>query len=295
MSEKNGKSYFMSTYTYRFYEVRVPIIDQYVQSINKENGEELSANKPLYHGYTIRLWSDHEYPFRIWDEVKKEWVVRKDCRKEWKLCKWLLPYRNSEYKTQYTLSLLPDANNGVFSEGDQVRERYCFCNNGGTIRDDFISDHWFNGKKWGFVKRGFPDDMSDDLKRAFKEDKDFGYTWGHTYVMLSEWENVLDKKVEEFRKNLGRKMDEEQSKTVEQMLSIILKKLDNPKFKIPKDINEKTEIDDETYYEDTVEYLWDEEFKDILTIDEEIMRAVDIVMNFSFADPNDIRIIYYLA
>ena len=285
----------MSTYTYRFYEVRVPIIDQYVQSINKEKGEEISADKPLYHGYTIRLWSDHEHPFRIWDEVKKEWVARKDCRKEWKLCKWLLPYRNSQYKPQYTLSLLPDANNGIFSEGDQVREQYFFCNNGGTIRDNFISDHWFNNEKWGFVKRGFPDDMSDDLERAFKEDKDLTYTWGHTYVILSEWENVLDKKVEEFRKNLGKKMDEEQSKTVEQMLSIILKKLDNPKFKIPKDINEKTEFDDETYYEDTVEYLWDEEFKDILTIDEEIMRAVDIVTNFSFADSNDIRIIYYLA
>ena len=256
----------MSTYTYRFYEVRIPIIDQYVQRIDKEKCEDLVPDKPLYNGYTIRLWSDQEYPFRIWDEDKKEWAKYKNCRKEWKLCKWLIPYKKDEYKPQYTLLHFSDVKGSVFSEGDKLRECYFFCNNGGVVRDEFISDHWFNNEKWGFVKRGFPDDMTDDLKKAFKEDKDLTYTWGHTYVMLSEWENVLDKKIAEFRKRLEEKMDAEQNKTVEHILSIILKKLDEPDYKIPKDIKKNKEDENEPYYEDTVDYIWEEEFTDILTI-----------------------------
>ena len=285
----------MSTYTYRFYEVRIPIIDQYVQRIGKEKGEDLVPDKPLYNGYTIRLWSDQEYPFRIWDEDKKEWAKYKNCRKEWKLCKWLIPYKKDEYKPQYTLSHFSDVKGSVFSEGDKLRECYFFCNNGGVVRDEFISDNWFNNEKWGFVKRGFPDDMTDDLKKAFKEDKDLAYTWGHTYVMLSEWENVLDKKIAEFRKRLEEKMDAEQNKTVEHILSIILKKLDEPDYKIPKDIKRNKEDENEPYYEDTVDYIWEEEFTDILTINEEIIRAMDIVSEFSYASPEDIRIVYYLA
>ena len=291
----SGKSYFMSTYTYRFYEVRIPIIDQYVQQIDNEKGVDLVPDKPLYNGYTIRLWSDHEYPFRIWDEDKKEWTKHKNCRKEWKLCKWLIPYKKGEYKPQYTLSHISDAKGSVFSEGDKLRECYFFCNNGGVVRDEFISDHWLNNEKCGFVKRGFPDDMTNDLKKAFKEDKDLTYTWGHTYVMLSEWENVLDKKIAEFRKRLEEKMDAERDKTVEQMLSIILKKLDKPDYKIPKAIKKNKEDEEESYYEDTVDYIWGEEFTDILTINEEIMRAMDIVSEFSYASPEDIRIVYYLA
>ena len=297
----------MSVYTHRFYEVKVAVIDQFVQgSHKKEENEniEIVPTKKMRDGYTVRVYMDYDYPYRIWDEAKGIWKKSKDCEHKWVLAKW---YTRPDYgysPDRYDVEIgrvnpVPDDNDGYYRtplavEGEQLKENICYCDNGGIIRDEFISSRGWSDEEWGFSDRGFPDDLSDDLKKEF-EDKEMKYTWGHTYVTLDEWSNAFDKMTEKFKQKVIDKVQSTQFNDLESKMNHILKKFENPEYKIPKPKKKKNEDEEVEYYEDSMKYIWEEDFWDLMMVHTEMARAWAFTEYFGYCDGKNVRIVYYLS
>ncbi len=291
----------MSTYTHRYYEVKTSVIDQYIDWNKKD--EPIVADKPLYDGYTIKLYYDNEMPYRIWSVKDNEWKKSKTCRKKWVLAKWFTNpaygYSPNRYDVEIgKINPVPNDKHEYYREplaekGDKLIENICYCDNGGIIRDDFISSRGWNNNDSGFPDRGFPDDMSEELKKEFSKDMD--YTWGHTYVLLSEWDTQLKKKIAEFRKKVIEKTQSIEFDKINEKLDLLFKKVKDPYYEPPKKKKDEEEEEGVEYYEDTMDYIWEEDFWDMMSIHSEIMRAYCFTEEFGWSPEEDIRIVYYLS
>lgn len=185
-------------------------------------------------------------------------------------------------------------------DGNSVKIRKVgeYVDNGGPIRDDFLSDSWDTYES-GFADRGFPSDMSEELRAKIKHDtiSEDGrdYTWGHTYVTAEEWMSLSGKVLSKFREELYGVLEEKRNGGIEEKLDLILKRLKDPMCEDIK-VKKKRKGEDEDSSESRLEYLWNEKFYDYMSIENEISRAYAIADQYvTYVNPSDLRIIYYMG
>ena len=298
----------MSVYCHRIYEVKVPIIDQYLNSVAKEIPMEAYLTGELHDGYTIRVWNQ-EKPYLIWNEKKGEWEWKNKCKHKWVLVRSLhqsgYGYNNDKYDvvagdvisgrtTPYS-----DYTNIVMTKtGDKFDEFICYCDNGGIIRDEFINPRGIYSyhEDSDFADRGLPDDVSEEAKK-YVEHKMGDYSWGLTYVTLEEWDKVYQTRFEKFKNDLKdtyQKINYANGveQKIEELYSVLVQKKE-PKKKAKKRKKENGEYTEN--YEDTLKYLWEEDFSDIMSIRSEIAKAYNFTEAFGYVSSEDLRIIYYLS
>ena len=298
----------MSTYTYRFYEVKTAIVHD---SINRlEDFEEKyvkGEHETLPDGYTVKVWNVDDPKFRIWNATTKTWEAKEDCRHEWVLLRWYTKPDHSYSPKRYD-AVVGSINlesfdpyckkrTPVIKVGDKLQENVDYCDNGGIIRDEYISHGY--GLHDTFADRGYPTDMSEELKAVLKEDDE--YSWGHTYVYLSEWSNEYDKRLEEFKRKLEDIYKEDRLSIIEKKIDLLEKKMKDPFYEEPvikkeKKDDDEYDDDEEETLEERLRYLWDEEFMDLMSIKNEIRRAYHLIdQPFGWTSDKDIRITYFLA
>ena len=211
--------------------------------------------------------------------------------KVWKLVKF---YSDYDVKNKIILDstgehpmLVPD---GVVN-GEKVSSSVEWDNNGGYIRDNYISTNGWDSQS--FTGRGIPSDISEEAAKLMAPEKDvlFGCDCKHsrTWVTLAEWEELYNKKLEEFKRKVFELYSSKNAYSINKKLNIVLNKLgvETEEF--------KTEHYDEGEQE---EYIWEELFEELRAIDDEISRneaLAEQFLNYAYIDYNDVRILYYIS
>lgn len=191
-----------------------------------------------------------------------------------------------------------DGKKKTFMEND------CWANNGGAIRDDFISD------QWGFIdcpfrSRGIPDDISPETRESMTYDgKISGYS--HTWATISEWIAMSDAEEERTINFIKEHIAKGASKRIESKIDFIIshmkdpmsiKKEDVPGY-VPEgsfddgELDDIDEVDDESSEQEFKEEL-SENMSKLFLIAEEIGKA-ELIAELNGVFSSDIRIIYYM-
>ena len=179
---------------------------------------------------------------------------------------------------------------GVVNE-EKVSSSVEWDNNGGYIRDNYISTNGWDSQP--FTGRGIPSDISEEAAKLMAPEKDvlFGCDCKHsrTWVTLAEWEELYNKKLEEFKRKVFELYSSKNAYSINKKLNIVLNKLgvETEEF--------KTEHYDEGEQE---EYIWEELFEELRAIDDEISRNVALAEQFLdgvYIDSDDVRILYYIS
>ena len=175
--------------------------------------------------------------------------------------------------------------------GEKVSSSVEWCNNGGYIRDNYISTNGWESQS--FTGRGIPSDISEEAAKLMAPEKNdlFGCDCKHsrTWVTLSEWEELYNKKFEEFRRKISELYSSKNVDSINKKLNIVLNRLGV----------ETKEFNNEYYDEgEQKEYIWGELFEELRTIGDEISRNVALAEQFLdgvYVDYDDVRILYYIS
>ena len=211
--------------------------------------------------------------------------------KEWKLVKF---YSNYDVKTSIVLDKNgehpvhePDGD----INGEKVSYSAEWTNNAIYIRDKYISTNGWNSQS--FTGRGIPSDISEEAAKLMAPEKNdlFGCDCKHsrTWVTLIEWEELYNKKLEEFKRKISELYSRKNAYSINMKLDILLNKfgVETEEF--------KNEYYDESEQE---EYIWEELFEELRFIDDEISRNLALAKQFLdgvYIGYNDIRILYYIS
>ena len=211
--------------------------------------------------------------------------------KVWKLVKFY-----SNYDVKNIIVSDSDGEHPTFASdgivnGEKVSSSVEWCNNGGYIRDNYISTNGWESQS--FTGRGIPSDISEEAAKLMAPEKDdlFGCDCKHsrTWVTLSEWEELYNKKFEEFRRKISELYSSKNADSINKKLNIVLNRLGV----------ETKEFDNEYYDEgEQKEYIWGELFEELRTIGDEMSRNVALAEQFLdgvYVDYNDVRILYYIS
>ena len=211
--------------------------------------------------------------------------------KVWKLVKFY-----SNYDVKNIIISDSDGEHPTFSSdgivnGEKVSSSVEWCNNGGYIRDNYISTNGWESQS--FTGRGVPSDISEEAAKLMAPEKDdlFGCDYKHsrTWVTLSEWEELYNKKFEEFRRKISELYSSKNADSINKKLNIVLNRLGV----------ETKEFNNEYYDEgEQEEYIWGELFEELRTIGDEISRNVALAEQFLdgvYVDYDDVRILYYIS
>ena len=166
----------------------------------------------------------------------------------------------------------------------------------GTIRD------LFNDHDVEFNDRGFPSDMSIELKNFIDSHPDeFDGIWGKSYATISEIASALDVKIKTYEGYKQEYIDKENNISLHEKLNYILKFLSGEKdleqlkyFILDVDNSEKRDEDNPFGYS---EYIDDyneciDDFKYSKSFIDGINQIVDFCTN-TWTDDTDIRLIYF--
>ena len=211
--------------------------------------------------------------------------------KVWKLVKF---YSNYDVKNRIVLD--SDGEHPIFASdgvvnGEKVSSSVEWCNNGGYIRDNYISTNGWESQS--FTGRGVPSDISEEAAKLMAPEKDdlFGFDYKHsrTWVTLSEWEELYNKKFEEFKRKISELYSSKNADSINKKLNIVLNRL-----------GVETEEFKNEYYDEgeQEEYIWEELFEELRAIDDEISRNVALAEQFLdgvYVDYDDVRILYYIS
>ena len=211
--------------------------------------------------------------------------------KVWKLVKF---YSNYDVKNRIVSD--SDGEHPIFASdgvvnGEKVSSSIEWCNNGGYIRDNYISTNGWESQS--FTGRGVPSDISEEAAKLMAPEKDelFGCDYKHsrTWVTLSEWEELYNKKFEEFRRKISELYSSKNADSINKKLNIVLNRL-----------GVETEEFKNEYYDEgeQEEYIWEELFEELRAIDDEISRNVALAEQFLdgvYVDYDDVRILYYIS
>ncbi len=211
--------------------------------------------------------------------------------KVWKLVKF---YSNYDVKNRIVSD--SDGEHPIFASdgivnGEKVSSSVEWCNNGGYIRDNYISTNGWESQS--FTGRGIPSDISKEAAKLMAPEKDdlFGCDYKHsrTWVTLSEWEELYNKKFEEFKRKISELYSSKNADSINKKLNIVLNRL-----------GVETEEFKNKYYDEgeQEEYIWDELFEELRAIDDEISRNVALAEQFLdgvYVDYDDVRILYYIS
>ena len=181
----------------------------------------------------------------------------------------------------------------VDTTGTDNKEEYKFVyelDKQGTIRD-LLNDYDVD-----FNERGFPKDMSEELKKFMESDPErFDGIWGKSYASLQEIIDCVNLKIKTTEAHKQEYMNTQNNVSIHQKLNLIMKSLGgiNVQSDLLNDAVNKEESEDEDNYDYIQEYdeLIDD-YKWCLSFFEGINQIVDFCTN-SWTDATDIRIIYF--
>ena len=287
----------MSVYVTRYYEVRVPIIDADVSNI-----EELKKKvKPDKDGFVCHVsCNSYDTRYMCWSEKKQGWIPKKDVKHKWVLVRWYNPAGLGYNRTHYDFEVgkihpnvdpyTKESDTKVVKEGEKLDEGLYYCDNGSIVRDEYLSSH-FNSTDCDFRERGYPSDMSEEL-RFYLKSVDDKYLWGKTYVTLSEWNNEYHRQLEKFKSKLNDLYSKKNADKTNEKLDDILKMLSGEKVEKKK---KKNSDDEENEINSSIDYLWEEKYYDLMYMRNEITRAYVLTEYFGYTPDEDIRIIYNMG
>lgn len=211
--------------------------------------------------------------------------------KVWKLVKF---YSNYDVKNRIVSD--SDGEHSMFApdgvvNGEKVSSSIEWDNNGGYIRDNYISTNGWDSQS--FTGRGIPSDISEEAAKLMAPEKDvlFGCDCKHsrTWVTLAEWEELYNKKFKEFKHEIFKFYSSKNADSINKKLNIVLNKLGV----------ETEEFENKNYDEgEQEEYIWGELFEELTAIGDEISRNVALAeqfLNGVYVGSDDVRILYYIS
>ena len=211
---------------------------------------------------------------------------RKNSNSPWRWVRPLMPAQDIDWAAD-------DPGYMVDTTGTDNKEEYKFVyelDKQGTIRD-LLNDYDVD-----FNERGFPKDMSEELKKFMESDPErFDGIWGKSYASLQEIIDCVNLKIKTTEAHKQECMNTQNNISIHQKLNLIMKSLGgiNVQSDLLNDAVNKEESEDEDNYDYIQEYdeLIDD-YKWCLSFFEGINQIVDFCTN-SWTDATDIRIIYF--
>ena len=211
---------------------------------------------------------------------------RKNSNSPWRWIRALMPAQDIDWAED-------DPGYMVDTTGTDNKEEYKFVyelDKQGTIRD-LLNDYDVD-----FNERGFPKDMSEELKKFMESDPErFDGIWGKSYASLQEIIDCVNLKIKTTEAHKQECMNTQNNVSIHQKLNLIMKSLGgiNVQSDLLNDACKKEESEDEDDYDYIREYdELIEDYKWCLSFFEGIDQIVDFCTN-SWADATDIRIIYF--
>lgn len=210
---------------------------------------------------------------------------RKNHKSPWRWIRPLIPSQDvswSDKEPEYMVDV----------NGTDNKEPYKFVyelSKQGIVRD------LFNDYDVDFNDRGFPEDMSEDLKKFMESDPDqFDGIWGKSYASLKEIIDCVELQIKETETHKQEYINKQNNVTIHEKLDLIMKSIlgVNVEERI-RDMFRDEEMSDDDYCDYILEYdeLIDD-YKYCLSFFEGINQIVDFCTN-SWTDESDIRIIYF--
>ena len=211
---------------------------------------------------------------------------RKNGNSPWRWIRPLMPAQDIDWAEN-------DPGYMVDTTGTDNKEEYKFVyelDKQGTIRD-LLNDYDVD-----FNERGFPKDMSEELKKFIESDPErFDGIWGKSYASLQEIIDCVNLKIKTTEAHKQECMNTQNNVSIHQKLNLIMKSLGgiNVQSDLLNDASKKEESEDDYDYDYISEYneLIDD-YKWCLSFFEGINQIVDFCTN-SWTDATDIRIIYF--
>lgn len=211
---------------------------------------------------------------------------RKNSNSPWRWIRPLMPAQDIDWAEE-------DPGYMVDTTGTDNKEEYKFVyelDKQGTIRD-LLNDYDVD-----FNERGFPKDMSEELKKFMESYPErFDGIWGKSYASLQEIIDYVNLKIKTTEAHKQECMNTQNNVSIHQKLNLIMKSLGgiNVQSDLLNDASKKEESEDEYDYDYIREYdeLIDD-YKWCLSFFEGINQIVDFCTN-SWTDATDIRIIYF--
>lgn len=211
---------------------------------------------------------------------------RKNSNSPWRWVRPLMPAQDIDWAED-------DPGYMVDTRGTDNKEEYKFVyelDKQGTIRD-LLNDYDVD-----FNDRGFPKDMSEELKKFIESDPErFDGIWGKSYASLQEIIDCVNLKIKTTEAHKQECMNTQNNVSIHQKLNLIMKSLGgiNVQSDLLNDAFKKEESEDEDDYDYISEYneLIDD-YKWCLSFFEGINQIVDFCTN-SWTDESNIRIIYF--
>ena len=211
---------------------------------------------------------------------------RKNSNSPWRWVRPLMPAQDIDWAED-------DPGYMIDTTGTDNKEEYKFVyelDKQGTIRD-LLNDYDVD-----FNERGFPKDMSEELKKFMESDPErFDGIWGKSYASLQEIIDCVNLKIKTTEAHKQECMNTQNNVSIHQKLNLIMKSLGgiNVQSDLLNDAVNKEESEDEDNYDYIQEYdeLIDD-YKWCLSFFEGINQIVDFCTN-SWTDATDIRIIYF--
>ena len=281
----------MSTYVTRVIEVKLPDIQGYVW---QEKDLDKLDKKKLKPWDIYKVNSDNEYPYRKWhiaheiDGIPAYWEKIKTCNYSWHLLKYWVTNNIYGYKTDH-----PD----YLKDNIELKRIDDYCNNGGSIRDVYLSQ-WYSDK-YKITDRGVPNDCSDETKTVLELDNQYNYN--RTYVLLSELNSIYSREIESFKNKIKETIFNKQLKTIDEKVDKIYSKLNDENIHIEnistnKDKSISLDEEDNDDYEVNIDTLFEDEFYDIQTLNDEITIIDHLVDEiYGYISSENIRINYYFS
>ena len=179
----------------------------------------------------------------------------------------------------------------VDTTGTDNKEEYKFVyelSKQGSVRD-LLNDYDVD-----FNDRGFPKDMSEELKKFMENDPErFDGIWGRSYASLQEIIDCINLKIKTTEAHKQEYMNKQNNVTIHQKLDLIMKSLGgiNVQADLLNGAVEKEESEDDYDYILEYDELIDD-YKWCLSFFEGINQIVDFCTN-SWEDASNIRIVYF--
>ena len=211
---------------------------------------------------------------------------RKNGNSPWRWVRPLMPAQDIDWAED-------DPGYMVDTTGTDNKEEYKFVyelDKQGTIRD-LLNDYDVD-----FNERGFPKDMSEELKKFIESDPErFDGIWSKSYASLQEIIDCVNLKIKTTEAHKQECMNTQNNVSIHQKLNLIMKSLGgiNVQSDLLNDASKKEESEDDYDYDYIREYdeLIDD-YKWCLSFFEGINQIVDFCTN-SWTDESNIRIIYF--
>ena len=306
----------MSTYTIRHVEGRFKLIAGSVCKL-----EDLPATAP--EGTYYATWQC-EHRYAVYKNGK--WEPADSCPTEWRLLKTynrLDRMPTSDCAKENTVRLTdPTSNEEYLMHANDE-----FCNNGGSIRDEYISSrNWRLKDDVPFNGRGLPSDLSEETREVMKyetedwhagADENGNYPkvtklrgYDYTWVTLSEWSQMYDYEMQRLKNLILEYASKKNSIQINKKLDMILTHMKDPMHMDSKEVDKlvnplvKSDDDDENAdYDESSETEWEvqqnfeEEYEELtislFQIAEEYGRIYQIADQHDLYE-GDVRCIYYL-